>query len=182
MKPGACCLLKIPLAPIAQARHRQGRGRVYTPNQVRLWKQDARAALLCDKRVQALKLDPLTGPVSLTVVEVFATKLSRLGCWWQPSKPDIDNVTKLVLDTLNGLVYIDDAQVVQLTACKVVAPAGVAGQVLVHVKNEPRCNVPLGLPAPMEDCTSSCWGEDELDLLLNDPTRQRDYLGKKQKA
>ena len=33
-------------------------------------------------------------------------------------KPDLDNVVKAVLDALNGVVYRDDAQVVNLVATK----------------------------------------------------------------
>lgn len=33
-------------------------------------------------------------------------------------KPDLDNVVKAVLDALNGVVYLDDAQVVNLVATK----------------------------------------------------------------
>lgn len=33
-------------------------------------------------------------------------------------KPDTDNVAKIVLDSLNGIAYYDDAQIVQLTVMK----------------------------------------------------------------
>lgn len=33
-------------------------------------------------------------------------------------KPDCDNVAKSILDALNGLAYYDDAQICQLTVCK----------------------------------------------------------------
>ncbi len=35
-----------------------------------------------------------------------------------PGKPDLDNVAKAVLDALNGVVYLDDKQVVRLVAEK----------------------------------------------------------------
>jgi len=35
-----------------------------------------------------------------------------------PGKPDLDNVAKAVLDALNGVVYVDDKQVVKLVAEK----------------------------------------------------------------
>jgi Holliday junction resolvase RusA-like endonuclease len=34
-------------------------------------------------------------------------------------KPDIDNLTKAILDALNGIAWNDDAQVAQITAKKV---------------------------------------------------------------
>lgn len=33
-------------------------------------------------------------------------------------KPDIDNITKCVLDALNGIAYHDDSQIVRLTVEK----------------------------------------------------------------
>jgi Holliday junction resolvase RusA-like endonuclease len=33
-------------------------------------------------------------------------------------KPDLDNVVKAVLDAINGVVYVDDAQVINLVATK----------------------------------------------------------------
>lgn len=35
-----------------------------------------------------------------------------------PGKPDLDNVAKAVLDALNGVIYLDDKQVVRLVAEK----------------------------------------------------------------
>ncbi len=36
----------------------------------------------------------------------------------KPRVPDLDNLVKFVLDSLNGVVYMDDKQVVHVTACK----------------------------------------------------------------
>lgn len=45
-------------------------------------------------------------------------------------KPDIDNVTKGILDAMNGIVYADDKQVVQMTVAKrYFEPAGVVVRV-----------------------------------------------------
>lgn len=38
---------------------------------------------------------------------------------FKTTKPDIDNLTKTVMDALNGHAWVDDSQVVQLTARKV---------------------------------------------------------------
>lgn len=40
------------------------------------------------------------------------------------SKPDIDNVIKGIFDACNGIVWVDDSQVVSLTASKEYAPTG----------------------------------------------------------
>lgn len=48
-------------------------------------------------------------------------------------KPDIDNVAKCFLDAMNGIVYVDDTQVVSLHATKVY---GTVGLVEVMVREE----------------------------------------------
>eukprot|EP00591_Stephanopyxis_turris_P012609 CAMPEP_0195509100 /NCGR_PEP_ID=MMETSP0794_2-20130614/2118_1 /TAXON_ID=515487 /ORGANISM="Stephanopyxis turris, Strain CCMP 815" /LENGTH=270 /DNA_ID=CAMNT_0040636227 /DNA_START=145 /DNA_END=957 /DNA_ORIENTATION=+ len=45
--------------------------------------------------------------------EAFSSKLAPT------SRTDVDNLAKFVLDTFNGLVYVDDRQVVSLSATKV---------------------------------------------------------------
>lgn len=66
-------------------------------------------------------------PVSLSVVAVFPVppswpKARRLGALdgsvHPAKKPDLDNVVKAVKDALNGVVWLDDSQVVDLHATK----------------------------------------------------------------
>lgn len=63
---------------------------------------------------------PFCGPVSLHVRAVFAVPKSwsrgrreaALAGWIAPTaKPDWDNVGKGISDAMNGIVYLDDAQV-----------------------------------------------------------------------
>lgn len=35
-----------------------------------------------------------------------------------PGKPDLDNVAKSILDACNGLVYVDDSQVIRISGSK----------------------------------------------------------------
>jgi Holliday junction resolvase RusA-like endonuclease len=37
---------------------------------------------------------------------------------WKVSRPDCDNLAKIILDALNGIVWVDDAQVVELNVQK----------------------------------------------------------------
>lgn len=56
--------------------------------------------------------------------EAFADVVYPMG------KPDIDNVTKGILDAMNGIVYADDKQVVRMTVVKrYFEPAGVVVKV-----------------------------------------------------
>ena len=43
------------------------------------------------------------------------------------NRSDVDNLAKLVLDSLNGVLYEDDRQVVELRAVKVMDREGVCG-------------------------------------------------------
>lgn len=59
---------------------------------------------------------PIYGPVSLAVVEVQNppaswSKRKQARTKWVTGKPDIDNVTKLIGDSLNRIVFHDDSQV-----------------------------------------------------------------------
>lgn len=66
---------------------------------------------------------PLLGPVSVRIVEY------RKGT--PEARPDIDNVLKNLLDAMNGLIWRDDSQVVQLFAEK------------RHDEKEPRVEVEI---------------------------------------
>jgi Holliday junction resolvase RusA-like endonuclease len=45
-------------------------------------------------------------------------RMALVGELWPVSKPDADNVVKSIQDALNGVVWVDDSQVVRLTASK----------------------------------------------------------------
>ena len=71
---------------------------------------------------------PLQGPVSVDVRVMLApaasasrAKLSAMlnGSDLPAKKPDLDNIVKGLLDGLNKIAFVDDAQVVRLTACKI---------------------------------------------------------------
>lgn len=60
---------------------------------------------------------PLECPLSVKMLFLFAMKTQRMR---KPkaTKPDCDNLAKSVLDSLNGLLYRDDGQVVKLVVEK----------------------------------------------------------------
>lgn len=111
----------IPGDPIPKGRPRValrgGRAMAYTPRRTELW--EATAATLI--RAQRGPLPPLAGPVKLTV-EAVARRPKRLRRRaddpfrvWRPTRPDIDNVAKAVMDALVlAGVLLDDGQVVYL--------------------------------------------------------------------
>jgi len=115
----------IPGEPVAKGRPRFGAGlRPYTPAKTRQAEGIASSAA----RVAMAGRDVFAGPIRVHILAVFPVAKS-----WPKSrredalngkihvtkKPDIDNVAKLVTDAMNGIVWIDDSQIVELEAAKV---------------------------------------------------------------
>lgn len=63
---------------------------------------------------------PMVGPIRMRLEAVFEMPISwpkkvrDLERLEHVSKPDLDNIEKLVLDALNGIVYLDDAQICEV--------------------------------------------------------------------
>jgi Holliday junction resolvase RusA-like endonuclease len=63
--------------------------------------------------------DVLEGPVSLTLQFFLAKPPSAPKKRWAPEvKPDLDKLVRAVEDALTGILYKDDAQIVQVSATK----------------------------------------------------------------
>ena len=61
--------------------------------------------------------------------------MKRLANTIVPVKPDVDNVAKLLLDCLSGILYVDDAQVVDLHIFKLRDNEGLCtGRVGIHIR------------------------------------------------
>lgn len=132
--------IHVPGEPVAKGRARVTMRGTYTPKRTRDWEK--RAALAAKAAMQGRP--PLTGPVSLSVTAAFSIPVSwpkwkrDLACWGRlrhTIKPDSDNLAKIVQDALNGIVWADDAQVVDLVIRKdYEAPwAGVSPGVSIRV-------------------------------------------------
>ena len=114
------------IEPVEQARPRatrMGRGiRLYDPKKVSVYKKQL--AMMCKFQY---KQAPLTGPlmVELNFFRHILSSISkkeralRLSGSRRPVvKPDTDNYIKSTLDGLNGLLWEDDNQIVDLVAHK----------------------------------------------------------------
>lgn len=107
----------VPCEPRGKQRHRTGRGRMYTPQKT----VDAERAIAWEAKKAFGSRKPLEGAASLIVGALFAYPKSwslKQRVKAKTSKPDIDNVVKLVKDALKGVAWKDDAQVVYLQAGK----------------------------------------------------------------
>jgi len=114
-------------APVAKGRPRmavvQGRARAFTPAKTRSWENDARQLA----RIEMGSRKPFARPISCVVIAYFVPPKSW-PAWKRAAalngeiahtgKPDVDNIVKAVKDALNGVVWTDDAQVVELAAEK----------------------------------------------------------------
>ncbi len=103
--------------PVAKARPRLGRGRIFTPRTTELAEHRIRETW-CTSHLDVR----LTGPVMLHVVVYLpqpksVPKRARLTA--RPVKrPDVDNYAKTVFDALRGVAYADDGQIVQAYLAK----------------------------------------------------------------
>ena len=105
-------------------RTRDGRVMSFTPERTRRWEENARLqAQTC-----MAGRSPLTGPVALRVCAYLAVP-SSWPAWKREAalhghvrptgKPDLDNILKAAKDAMNGVLWIDDAQVVLVVTDKV---------------------------------------------------------------
>jgi Holliday junction resolvase RusA-like endonuclease len=70
----------------------------------------------------------MEGPLHMTVETYYTvpaswSKAKREGAYWKDSKPDADNLYKVIGDSLNAVCYHDDAQIAELTVRKVYGPS-----------------------------------------------------------
>jgi Holliday junction resolvase RusA-like endonuclease len=110
--------------PVAKGRPRMTRrGQVYTPSETRAYETLVRQLAALEMRGKA----PLEGAVRVELLIELAIpqswsrtkQLAAIADEIMPaSRPDIDNFVKSVLDAINGIVFSDDAQIVELRARK----------------------------------------------------------------
>ena len=109
-----------PLPPALRKRHSV---RMYSPAEVRKWQLEARAIASEYMKGQ----NPLKGMLVVDISVYLAPPLSMpkkklalalTGLIHPITRPDCDNYAKAVLDALNGIVWLDDAQIIHLTVSK----------------------------------------------------------------
>lgn len=108
-------------------------GRTYTPRKTR----KAEFAVQDEfRKVCGERWAKFGGPVKVSIVYSRQLAKSNPKFWafrQDLGKPDLDNVAKLVLDSLNGLAFADDSQVVEVRMAKGErSPSGTGN--LLHVE------------------------------------------------
>jgi len=115
----------VPGNPIAKGRPRfvRSTGRTFTPQKTMNYE-----GIVAGKAAEAMNgREPFEGPLRVTIRATFLVPQSwsqkrKNAAMWKTSKPDVENVTKACLDAMNAIVYLDDSQVVELTAQKKYGP------------------------------------------------------------
>ena len=117
----------IVMTPTPKGRPRfTSRGRSYTPAATVKAEHEVANALLQKTREKGGEW-PKTGPLAVRIVfampvpESWSKKKqqqARSNELWHTSRPDADNLLKLVLDAANGVLWVDDAQLVMVGAGK----------------------------------------------------------------
>ncbi|RWR13812.1 RusA family crossover junction endodeoxyribonuclease [Paenirhodobacter populi] len=128
-------MFEVPGKPVPKARPRLGRnGSVYTPATTTAFEKTVA------RYAKAAGVKPASGPISLEIVSEFSipktwTKARKSNANGQPHmcRPDLDNLTKSVLDGLNGIAFADDAQVYCVTHRKIRSADCGPGRTIVRI-------------------------------------------------
>jgi len=124
----------IPGEPVSQGRPRfsthGGFPRAYDPKKSKEGKQSVR--FFVSKAMEEQDIDILSGPILMQVQ--FGIKLPKSQerkrtprpRIWRVKKPDLDNLIKLVKDGCSGIVFLDDNQIVKVSAEKIQCAQGEA--------------------------------------------------------
>ena len=114
-------MIKIPGEPKGKQRARFGNGHTYTPKQTVDYESLVRTIFLQSKH------ELLEGNVKVNIIAYYKIakstskkqKALMLDHSVRPTKkPDLDNIAKIILDSLNKIAYNDDKQVVELNVQK----------------------------------------------------------------
>jgi Holliday junction resolvase RusA-like endonuclease len=123
IKPLTIMMLGGPV-PFARTRVGKGTGILFTPQKqrnaaatFRVLAQQAmaqRATLDCPLRIEIIAEFPI--PKSWPKKRQAAAQIHGM---WTAKKPDLDNVAKLIMDSCNGIVWRDDALIVDSRVRKI---------------------------------------------------------------
>ena len=100
--------------PRPMPRPRFMNGKAFTPRGAKRTQRMIAEQVMVAMREDG-RTEPLEGPVQMAVTFYFqraARERKGEPDAWRTKTPDSDNLYKLVLDSLNGVAYVDDRQVV----------------------------------------------------------------------
>jgi Holliday junction resolvase RusA-like endonuclease len=102
----------VPIKPTAKGRPRFSRGRVYTPKRTKDYE------LIINREAMKHFTTPMQGPLFCEMICIHKTKNKKLIGTWKETRPDADNIFKMV-DGLNGIAFNDDGQLAHIVCKKI---------------------------------------------------------------
>lgn len=107
---GTYCLV-LEIEPQTKGRPRFGKYGAYTPAKTRKYENELKAM------IRSANPAMFVGPIIMEI-SFYMPRPKKPKYKYPAVKPDIDNLQKALLDACNGLLYEDDAQIIELTARK----------------------------------------------------------------
>lgn len=106
--------IPVPKARARTVKTKTGKTITYTPDKTADWENSVRAQAL-EHRPEKL----LDGPLGVGLVFHLPRPKSAKKRRFPHTRPDLDNLTKAVLDALRGVIYLDDSRIVSKYTVKV---------------------------------------------------------------
>ena len=119
------CTQRFKINPVPASRPRVSRWSTYYPKKYTKFKKDMEA--LTSELETTLSEKPVSVELEFGIMMPKSwskKKREELNNTYCSNNSDIDNYIKAILDSLNGIVYIDDKQVVELFAKKIYSEEG----------------------------------------------------------
>ncbi len=96
----------IPFSVVGKQRPRKGKHGFYTPAETQRCERDIKFIALARTNATPAVRFPLDGSIAVEI-------------GFPPSRADLDNQTKTIGDALNGILYRDDRQIVELRVTRI---------------------------------------------------------------
>ncbi len=81
---------------------------------------------------------PLDCPLKVRITAYCTCPKSKRNAVWADTKPDYDNIEKLIGDALEGILWVNDSRIVDGQCIKKYAPAGEPGWIELEVSECPK--------------------------------------------
>ena len=119
------CTQRFNINPVPASRPRVSRWSTYYPKKYTKFKKDMEALTSEMETTPSEKLVSVELEFGIMIPKSWSKKKRKeLNNTYCSNNSDIDNYIKAILDSLNGIVYVDDKQVVELFAKKIYSEEG----------------------------------------------------------
>lgn len=102
----------VPIKPKAKERPRFARGHAYTPKATKEYEETIAT------HAKAAGCKPVDRPCIVDMTFTFKQPKGEKEFRYCTKRPDVDNLSKCIMDALNGVAYSDDSLIVGLNVSK----------------------------------------------------------------